>query len=98
MYSDMSIRIISFSSSNKNSASARASSVLPTPVCPRNMNEPCGRVVSETYFRDLCKLAGALAALRLRVQLLNLFLQFADFADGLLFRLPTRLAPARLLA
>ena len=31
------------SSSNRNSASARASSVLPTPVGPRKMNEPIGR-------------------------------------------------------
>ena len=34
------------SSSNRNSASARASSVLPTPVGPRNMNEPIGRLGS----------------------------------------------------
>ena len=32
MYSDMSTRIMACSSSNRNSASARASSVLPTPV------------------------------------------------------------------
>ena len=31
------------SSSNMNSASARASSVLPTPVGPRKTNEPIGR-------------------------------------------------------
>src|SRR6202008_1050537 len=42
MYSDMSSRIIARSSSNKNSASARAVSVLPTPVGPRKMNEPKG--------------------------------------------------------
>ena len=34
MYSLMSRRTMAFSSSNKNSASARASSVLPTPVGP----------------------------------------------------------------
>src|SRR6185369_3363917 len=34
MYSDMSIRTIAFSVSNRNSASAFASSVLPTPVGP----------------------------------------------------------------
>src|SRR5215510_5579766 len=39
----MSIRIIACSSSNRNSASARASSVLPTPVGPRNMKLPSGR-------------------------------------------------------
>ena len=43
MYSDMSIRTIACSSSNRNSASARASSVLPTPVGPRKRNEPIGR-------------------------------------------------------
>jgi hypothetical protein len=39
----MSMRIIACSSSKRNSASARASSVLPTPVGPRKMNEPSGR-------------------------------------------------------
>src|SRR4029077_12696840 len=43
MYSDMSMRIIAFSSSNRNSARARASWVLPTPVGPMKMNEPIGR-------------------------------------------------------
>ncbi len=43
MYSDMSIRTIARSSSNRNSASARASSVLPTPVGPRKMKLASGR-------------------------------------------------------
>src|ERR1700704_2618014 len=43
MYSLMSRRTIAFSSSKRNSASAFASSVLPTPVGPRNRNEPSGR-------------------------------------------------------
>ena len=43
MYSDMSSRTSARSSSNRNSASARAVSVLPTPVGPRKMNEPVGR-------------------------------------------------------
>ena len=43
MNSDMSILIIASSLPNMNSASARASSVLPTPVGPRKMNEPIGR-------------------------------------------------------
>jgi hypothetical protein len=42
-YSDMSIRTIACSSSNMNSARARASSVLPTPVGPRKMKLPSGR-------------------------------------------------------
>ena len=41
-YSDMSIRTIACSSSNRNSANARASSVFPTPVGPINMNDPMG--------------------------------------------------------
>ena len=43
MNSDMSMRIIASSVSNRNSASALHSSVLPTPVGPRNRNEPFGR-------------------------------------------------------
>src|SRR5438874_1185710 len=43
MYSDMSIWIIASSSPKRNSASVRASSVLPTPDGPRKMNEPVGR-------------------------------------------------------
>ena len=39
----MSIRVIIVSSSNRNSANAFASSVLPTPVVPRKRNEPIGR-------------------------------------------------------
>src|SRR5216110_1909763 len=46
MYSDMSMRTMAFSSSKRNSASARASSVLPTPVGPMKMNEPIGRLGS----------------------------------------------------
>ena len=46
MYSLMSMRIIAFSSSKRNSASARDSSVFPTPVGPRKMNEPIGRFSS----------------------------------------------------
>src|ERR1700755_2017878 len=47
----MSIRIMARSSSNRNSASALASSVLPTPVGPRNRNEPVGRSGSDTPAR-----------------------------------------------
>src|SRR5207249_167669 len=46
MYSLMSIRIRASSSSNRKAASARASSVFPTPVGPRKMNEPIGRLGS----------------------------------------------------
>src|SRR5438876_796180 len=43
MYSLMSRRTIAFSSSNRNSPSAFARRVLPTPVGPRNRNDPSGR-------------------------------------------------------
>ena len=43
MYSDMSKRISAFSLPNRKFASARASSVLPTPVGPRNRKLPTGR-------------------------------------------------------
>ena len=43
MYSDMSKRSRLRSLPNRNSARPRATSVLPTPVGPRNRNEPTGR-------------------------------------------------------
>ncbi len=43
MYSDMSIAISASASPNMNSARALLSSVLPTPLGPRNRNEPIGR-------------------------------------------------------
>ena len=46
MYSDMSTRISAVWSANKNRASARANSVLPTPVGPLKMNDPMGRLGS----------------------------------------------------
>ena len=46
MNSLMSMRTIAASSSNRNAASALVSSVLPTPVGPRKMNEPMGRLGS----------------------------------------------------
>ena len=46
MYSLMSMRTMARSSSKRNSANARASSVLPTPVGPRNKKDPMGRLGS----------------------------------------------------
>src|SRR6267378_2086776 len=43
MNSDMSKRTSDFSEPNKNSASRRATSVLPTPVGPRKKKQPTGR-------------------------------------------------------
>src|SRR5215472_538772 len=51
MYSDMSMRMRAFSSSNRNSARAFAVSVFPTPVGPRKMNEPMGRLGSWSPLR-----------------------------------------------
>ena len=42
MYSLISIRIMCFSSSNNSYARVLATSVLPTPVGPKNINEPIG--------------------------------------------------------
>ena len=52
MYSLISMRTMAFSSSNRKSASALASSVLPTPVGPRNRNEPVGRFGSAMPARE----------------------------------------------
>ena len=46
IYSDISSRSMAFSSPNIACASALHSSVLPTPVGPRKMNEPTGRLGS----------------------------------------------------
>ena len=46
MYSDMSMRTMALSSPNMASARALQSSVLPTPVGPRNRKEPMGRFSS----------------------------------------------------
>ena len=52
MYSDMSTRISAWASAKRNLASARASSVLPTPVGPEKMNEPIGRLGSLSPARE----------------------------------------------
>ena len=52
MNSDMSMRTMASSVSNRNSASALHSSVLPTPVGPRNRNEPLGRRGSDSPARE----------------------------------------------
>ena len=52
MNSDMSMRIKASSVSNMNSANALHSSVLPTPVGPKNMNEPLGRFGSDSPARE----------------------------------------------
>ncbi len=52
MYSDMSTRTNAFSSLNINSAKALVNSVLPTPVGPKNINEPIGLFGSDIPARD----------------------------------------------
>ena len=52
MYSDMSTRIRADASAKRNLASARASSVFPTPVGPEKMKEPMGRLGSLSPARE----------------------------------------------
>ena len=52
MNSDMSRRTIASSVSNRKFANALVSSVLPTPVGPRNRNEPIGRLGSDKPARE----------------------------------------------
>ena len=52
MYSDMSIRTSESSSPKSTSETARASSVFPTPVGPRKIKEPIGRLGSFRPVRD----------------------------------------------
>ena len=52
MNSDMSMRTIADSVSNRKFAIALQSSVLPTPVGPRNRNEPIGRFGSDRPERE----------------------------------------------
>ena len=47
MYSDISIRIRLFSSLNRSKAKVLANSVFPTPVGPKNINDP---IANPTYF------------------------------------------------
>ena len=60
MYSLMSMRVRAFSSLNRNSARALASSVLPTPVGPTKRKEPRGLFGSESPAR-LRRMASATA-------------------------------------
>ena len=53
MYSDISILNIAFSSLNKNSAKLLASSVFPTPVGPKKINEPIGWFLFDIPQREL---------------------------------------------
>ena len=52
MKSDMSMRTRASASPNRNSASVLATSVFPTPVGPRNTNEPSGRRAEDRPVRD----------------------------------------------
>jgi len=52
MYSDMSTRMRADASAKRKRASARASSVFPTPVGPEKMNEPMGRFGSLSPARE----------------------------------------------
>ena len=89
MYSDMSIRIMLASSSKSVVANARASSVFPTPVGPRNKNDPIGLLGSlmpdlarRTRVRD-----GGHGLLLPDDPLMQQFFQFKQFL-GLAFHQP----------
>src|SRR5207249_2595117 len=97
-YSDMSIRTMARSSSNRNSASARASSVLPTPVGPRNRNEPIGRLGSWSPARARRQVAETLGLRFLDLDALAFGLELADLRHHLLLLLPVRLEPRHLAA
>src|ERR671939_298055 len=99
MYSDMSMRTIACSESNINSASARASSVLPTPVGPMKRKVPIGRFGScspalEVGDLAVLELGGPLevgvarGALDLAVGAVELLLDVAHGADRVLLALP----------
>src|SRR2546430_1744668 len=79
----MSIRTMARSSSNRNSASALASSVLPTPVGPRNRNEPVAAQLG-----GAARVAAPLGPLGPAAQLLERLLELADPLDGALLVLP----------
>src|SRR5438105_550807 len=88
MYSDMSMRTIASWESNMNSARARASSVLPTPVGPRNRKVPIGRSGSERPARERpAGLVEALAQLAVALGLLLLALPLGAHACRLLAQL-----------
>src|ERR671926_123405 len=72
MNSDMSILTIASSLPNMNSASARTSSVLPTPVGPRKVKEPIGRRGSFRPARARDRLLAGLLRLPAAFQLLEL--------------------------
>src|SRR5215469_3103177 len=91
MNSDISKRTSDFSDPNKNSASRRATSVLPTPVGPRKKKQPTGRIgdLRPARLRRMARERGdgfvltddALVQFRLDAQQLLLFV-FFDGSNG----------------
>src|SRR5436189_165229 len=93
MNSLMSIRTMALSSSNRNEASALVSSVLPTPVGPRNRNEPMGRCGSckpARARRTAREIAAALCLVQLHARLIDLLLQSLHAVQRLFFFIPAR--------
>src|ERR1700723_1486395 len=74
----MSIRINARSSSNKYDASARASSVFPTPVGPRNRKLPIGRFGS--FKPPRARIDRLILTDHAFMQLIGKMQQFLDFA------------------
>src|SRR5436189_117138 len=97
MYSLMSMRIMLSSLSKSDSASARASSVLPTPVGPRKMNEPMGRLGSFRLGdfailerRHAAEVAVALGLFHFVAGQFEGFAKFLDVLDDALLAVPLR--------
>jgi hypothetical protein len=81
MYSDMSSRTMFFSSSNRSAASAFASSVLPTPVGPRNRNDdPRVRDASPARDRSTASATASTAASWPTTRLCSSSLRWSSFS------------------
>src|SRR5258705_17116 len=91
MYSDMSRRTIAVSSLKRYSASALVSSVLPTPVGPKNMNEPIGQ------FTGALEFGFALRVGEFGAQAVELAFQLLGIGELVLLRTPARRQRRRLL-
>ena len=86
MNSDMSKRTSDFSLPNRNCARARATSVLPTPVGPRNRNEPAGRfgLFRPARERRMARASAMIAFSWLMIALVQLFFDAQQLVRSLL--------------
>ena len=86
MNSDMSKRTSDFSLPNMNCARVRATSVLPTPVGPRNRNEPMGRfgLFSPARERRMARASAEMARSCEMTRLVQLFFDAKQLLRSLL--------------